>query len=170
MPHVQGNRICCKVIAGAGFREISAGKGRKAMNHFRKKSVPDQSAAARPRSIIRQYMFPLGRGGSWFPAADVYETASAIIVQVDISGMDPQTLSVVVEGSQVTVAGERRYESQEMISCIHQLEIECGFFERSISLPKTVDVSRAVSESRNGFLLITLPLRRNPEKIKIPVR
>ena len=140
------------------------------MNYSRKKPVPGQSVAANPWNMIRHHMFPVVHGGNWFPAADVYETASAIIVHMDISGMDPQTLSVVVEGSQVTVAGERRYESQEMISCIHQLEIECGFFERSISLPKTVDVSRAVSESRNGFLLITLPLRRNPEKIKIPVR
>lgn len=140
------------------------------MNHSRKKSVPDQAAAARPWSMIRQCMFSLAPGGGWFPAADVYETASAIIVHMDISGMDPRTLSVVAEGTRVTVSGERGYETQGRMACIHQLEIERGFFERSISLPKTVDVSRAVSESRNGVLLITLPLRRNPGKIKIKVR
>lgn len=139
------------------------------MDHSRKKSVPDQSAAARPRIMIRQRMFPVVHGGNWFPAADVYETASAIIVHMDISGMDPRTLSVVADGTQVTVSGERGYGSRDMVSCIHQLEIERGFFERSISLPKTVDVSRAVSESRNGFLQITLPLRRNTGKIKITV-
>lgn len=108
--------------------------------------------------------------GSWFPAADVYETSSAIIVHMDISGMDPRTLSVVVDGTQLTVSGRRGYEPQEMVSRIHQLEIERGFFERSIALPKSVDVSKAVSESKNGFLLITLPLRRNARKIKITVR
>ncbi|PKN17608.1 MAG: heat-shock protein Hsp20 [Deltaproteobacteria bacterium HGW-Deltaproteobacteria-3] len=139
------------------------------MDHSRKKTVPSQSAAAIPRNILRQRMFAVGQGGSWFPAADVYETASALIVHMDISGMDPRTLSVVADGTQLTVSGERGYEPHDMVSRIHQLEIERGFFERSIPLPKPVDVSRAVSESRNGFLLITLPLRQNTGKIKITV-
>jgi HSP20 family protein len=107
--------------------------------------------------------------GNWFPAADMYETASAIVVCIDISGMEADTLAVMVEESRVTVSGRRGYEPQDMVSRIHQLEIECGFFERSIPLPKAVDVAKAVSESKNGFLRITLPLRRNTGKIKISV-
>lgn len=108
--------------------------------------------------------------GGWFSAADVYETASAIIVCIDISGMEPETISVTAEESRVTVSGRRGYEPQDMVSRIHQLEIERGFFERSIPLPKNIDVSEAVSETKNGFLVITLPLRRNAGKIKITVR
>jgi HSP20 family protein len=108
--------------------------------------------------------------GNWFPAADVHETATAIIVHVDISGMDPHTLAVTAEESKVTVSGVRGYAPQDEVSCVHHLEIEQGFFERTIPLPKMVDVSRAVSESANGFLRITLPLRRNTEKIRIAVR
>lgn len=119
--------------------------------------------------MLRRRMSSLVYGGSWFPAADVYETASAVVVHMDISGMTPQTLSVIADGTQVTVSGEREFEPQEMVSCIHQLEIERGFFERTVSLPKAVDVSKAVAESRNGVLQITLPLRRNPGKIKITV-
>ncbi|MDG4476611.1 Hsp20/alpha crystallin family protein [Thiovibrio frasassiensis] len=140
------------------------------MDHSKKKTVPSQSVAAIPRNILRHRMFSVGQGGNWFPAADVYETASAIIVQIDISGMNPQALSVLADGTKITVSGERGYSPQEMVSAIHQLEIEHGFFERSISLPKAVDVAKAVSETKNGFLQITLPLRRNPGKIKIPVR
>lgn len=139
------------------------------MNQFRKKPGPGQSAADMAGNTIRQRMSSLVYGGSWFPAADVYETASAIIVHMDISGMDPRTLSVVAEGTQVTVSGERECEPQEIMTCIHQLEIERGFFERSISLPKKVDVAKAVAESRNGVLRITLPLRRSPARIKIAV-
>ncbi|MCG2741145.1 MAG: hypothetical protein L6300_13050, partial [Syntrophaceae bacterium] len=101
------------------------------MDHSTKKTVPSQSAAAIPRNILRQRMFAVGQGGSWFPAADVYETASALIVHMDISGMDPRTLSVVADGTQLTVSGERGYEPHDMVSRIHQLEIERGFFERS---------------------------------------
>lgn len=109
-------------------------------------------------------------GGNWFPAADVYETSSALIVCIDISGIDPETLAVMTEESRVTISGERGYKLQERASNIHQLEIERGFYERSISLPKTVDVSKVVAENINGFLHITLPLRKNTGKIKITVR
>lgn len=140
------------------------------MNHSRKKLPLDSVPNGLPRSMILRGVGSMFHVGNWFPAADVYETASAIIVYIDISGMESDTLAVMAEESRVTVSGRRGYEPQDMVSRIHQLEIERGYFERSISLPKTVDVSKAVSESRNGFLQITLPLRRNKGTIKIPVR
>jgi HSP20 family protein len=140
------------------------------MDHSRKKHPPDRVPNGLPRSMILRGVGSMFHAGNWFPAADMYETASAIIVCIDISGMAPETLAVMVEESRVTVSGRREYEPQEMVSRIHQLEIECGFFERSIPLPKMVDVSRVVSESRNGFLLITMPLRRCTGKIRITVR
>jgi len=140
------------------------------MDQFRKKHLPDRVPNGLPRSMILRGMGSMFHAGNWFPAADVYETASALIVCMDISGMVLETLAVMVEESRVTVSGRREYEPPDMLSCVHQLEIECGFFERSIPLPKMVDVSRVASESRNGFLLITLPLRRSTGKIRITVR
>ncbi len=140
------------------------------MDHSRKKHPSGRTPNGFPQSMILRgvgFMFP---AGNWFPAADVYETASAIVVCIDISGMEPESLAVMAEESRVTVSGRRGYEPQDRVSNIHQLEIERGFFERSISLPKTVDISRVVSESRNGFLQITLPLRCSAGKIKITVR
>ena len=139
------------------------------MDHFRKKHPPDRVPKGLPRSMMLRGVGSMFHAGNWFPAADMYETASAIIVCIDISGMEADTLAVMVEESRVTVSGRRGYEPQDMVSRIHQLEIECGFFERSIPLPKAVDVAKAVSESKNGFLQITLPLRRNTGKIKISV-
>lgn len=139
------------------------------MDQFRKKRPPGRVIVELPWGMIQRTPGSMFHAGNWFPAADVYETASAIIVHMDISGIEPCTLAVMAEESQVTVSGVRGYEPPDMLSCVHQLEIERGFFERAISLPKTVDVSTVVSESKNGFLQITLPLRRNPEKIKITV-
>ena len=140
------------------------------MDHSRKKYFFGRTLNGFPQSMTLRgvgFMFP---AGNWFPAADVYETASAIIVCIDISGMESESLAVMVDESRVTVSGRRGYELQDRVSNIHQLEIERGFFERSISLPKMVDVSRVVSESSNGFLLITMPLRKSAGKIKITVR
>ena len=139
------------------------------MDQFRKRRPFDRVPGGLSRIMVLRSVGSMFHAGNWFPAADVYETASAIIVCMDISGIEPHTLAVMVEESQVTVSGERGYAPQDMVSCIHQLEIERGFFERCISLPKMVDVAKAVSESRNGFLLITLPLRGKTEKIRIIV-
>lgn len=139
------------------------------MDHSRKKRFFGRTPSGFPQSMTLRGVGFMFHAGNWFPAADVYETASAIIVCIDISGMEPESLAVMVEESRVTVSGRRGYEPQDQVLNIHQLEIERGFFERSISLPKTVDVSRVVSESRNGFLLITMPLRRSTGKIRITV-
>ena len=139
------------------------------MDHSKKKH-PSSKTNGFSQSMILRGVGSMFHAGHWFPAADVYETASAIIVCIDISGMEPETLAVMVEESLVTVSGRRGYEPRDEVSNIHQLEIERGFFERTIHLPKNVDVSGAVSESKNGFLQITLPLRRQKGKIKIAVR
>ena len=139
------------------------------MDHSRKKRFFGRMSNGFPQSMTLRGVGFMFHAGNWFPAADVYETASAIIVCMDISGMEPESLVVMVEDSRVTVSGRRGYEPQDQVSNIHQLEIERGFFERSISLPKMVDVSRVVSESKNGFLLITMPLRRSTGKIRITV-
>ncbi|MBA3004382.1 MAG: Hsp20/alpha crystallin family protein [Desulfurivibrio sp.] len=147
-----------------------AEKGRKPMDQFRKKRPTDRAPGEQPWSMVLRGMGSVFHAANWFPAADVYETASAIIVYMDISGIEPHTLVVTVEDSRVTVSGERSCGPHDKVARIHQLEIERGFFERSIALPKAVDVSQAVSESRNGFLQIILPLRRSAEKITITVR
>ena len=140
------------------------------MDHSRKKHFFCRTPDGFSQSMVLRGVGFMFHAGNWFPAADVNETASASIVCMDISGMEPESLAVMVEESRVTVSGRRGYEPQDRVSNIHQLEIERGFFERSISLPKMVDVSSVVSESRNGFLLITLPLRRSTGKIRITVR
>lgn len=140
------------------------------MDQFRKKRPPDRAPGEQPWSMVLRGMGSMFHAENWFPAADVYETASAIIVYMDISGIMPHSLVVTVEDSRITVSGERGCCPQEKVSHIHQLEIERGFFERTIALPKAVDASQAVSESRNGFLQIILPLRRTAGKITITVR
>lgn len=140
------------------------------MDHFRKKHLSGKTPNGFSQSMILRGGGSMFHAGHWFPAADVYETASALIVCIDVSGMEPDTLAVTVEESRVTVSGRRGYEPQDRVANIHQLEIERGVFERTIHLPKNVDVSGAVSESRNGFLQITLPLRRHKGKIKIAVK
>ena len=103
------------------------------------------------------HMFPFQAGTTWYPAADVYETVDAILVYIDVAGINRDKLTVTAEQTNVIIAGERLFSSEHNICRIHQLEIEHGFFERTLPLPVPVDVKATTSSCENGFLIITLP-------------
>lgn len=140
------------------------------MDRFKKMGPIEGQLGRMIRNMSLQSMVPNLQTGSWFPAADVYETSTDIIVYVDVAGVSPDRISVVVDESSLTVSGERNYPSPDKVACIHQLEIERTFFERTILLPKPIDVGQTASEYHNGFLIVTMPLQQNRGKIKIEVR
>ncbi|MGV1099053.1 Hsp20/alpha crystallin family protein [Thiovibrio sp. JS02] len=139
------------------------------MDQFTKRSLLAGQVGRNLRSMSMQGLLPILNAGGWFPAVDVYEIKAELIVYMDVSGADPRKLSVVAEEQLLTVTGERQYPVPNQISCIHQLEIERGFFERAVPLPKPIDVSKATSQYSNGFLIITLPLQRRKGKVSIKI-
>jgi len=105
---------------------------------------------------------------SWEPAVDIYELDGLVVVIMDVAGVDPGRLNVYAESRKLTVSGERRLPFANL-TCIHQLEIEYGPFERTVALPVAVDVSGTTSECRNGFLRVTLPVQRDRGRVEIKV-
>ncbi|MBU0729541.1 MAG: Hsp20/alpha crystallin family protein [Proteobacteria bacterium] len=122
------------------------------------------------RNVSLPRMTPL-QSGSWLLATDVYETEKELILCMDVMGMEPGDLSVVVEEEGVTVSGERVFPVNDSIGCIHQLEIERGHFERTIPLPQLIDPAGSTSICKNGYLLIRLPKQKKEScAIKIKVK
>lgn len=107
--------------------------------------------------------------GSWRPPADIYESEEEYYVYFDLAGADSQSFSVIVEDHQLRVHGKRQLPAHKSIACIHQLEIELGPFDRTITLPGTVDIDAVTSSYTNGILTVTLPKRLTKEKINIEI-
>lgn len=105
----------------------------------------------------------------WDPPVDLYESDAELTVFMDVAGIDTSMLRIVAEPKVLRVSGERRCVI-EGITCVHQLEIEYGRFERIIQLPKNIDVSATVSESKNGFLVVKMPLLKIQGKVAINVK
>ena len=103
------------------------------------------------------------------PATDVYETADEIIIYMEVPGVDPQSISVVADQTTVVISGGRMPPPFPETTCVHQLEIEHGEFERVIPLPTSIDVSATFSKCRNGFLKVVLPKHRSIGWIKVEV-
>ena len=101
-------------------------------------------------------------------ATDVYESELEVLVYMDVSGVEPDRLSVIIEKNRLTVSGEREFPVLDLC-CIHQLEIDYGPFQRTITLPVQVDADRTTSVCRNGYLVVRMPKMPSGAKVNIPI-
>jgi len=99
------------------------------------------------------------------PAVDCFHTdePDQLTLVVELAGVDPESVAVVIEERALTISGERtrpRVGGQ----VYHQMEIEYGTFTRTIQLLEDVDATAAGASYERGLLTVTLPIagRRPP--------
>ena len=99
------------------------------------------------------------RRGSFNPNADVYLTdrGRTIVVKVELAGVSPANIKLVVEGANLYLAGFREPDLRRA-EAVLQKEIEYGCFLKRIQLPSTVVVDSAKAEYHDGTLSIKLPV------------
>jgi HSP20 family protein len=97
------------------------------------------------------------------PAVDVYraEDPPAVIVVVELAGVDPADTELALADGTLVVRGTRRRSTQQRI--LH-MEIDYGSFERQVSLPETVDAEAAEASYVRGLLVVTLPIAERPSR------
>ena len=101
------------------------------------------------------------RAGQFNPNTDVFFDAGAerVVVQVELAGADPDSLTVSADDVALYIAGSRldRSDACRGLSIL-QKEIEYGEFVKKIPLPGEIDVDAATANYSDGILTITLPL------------
>jgi len=104
--------------------------------------------------------FDAGDGvDSWTPVADVYEAADAIVLCLELPGLEQDQIELSVEGDELVVFGERRIDRERPGEHFHRVERSYGKFSRRFQLPSTVDRAAVEASYRNGLLRVTLPNR-----------
>lgn len=102
-------------------------------------------------------------------SVDVYETASAIVVESIIGGVKVEDINISVVNDVLTIKGVReRIEEPED----HNYFVnECfrGPFSRSIILPAEVNVDNVKAAMKNGVLKIVLPKLTGSKSRKIKI-
>ena len=93
----------------------------------------------------------------WRPSLDLYETPDELIVLVDLAGIKPKEVEVLVEGDTMRLRGKRCRPTDKNIIRVHHMEIDFGPFSNSFRLPVPIDPETASSTYRDGFLIINLP-------------
>ncbi|MCU0722860.1 MAG: Hsp20/alpha crystallin family protein [Planctomycetes bacterium] len=100
------------------------------------------------------------------PRADVCEDGSAYHVRVELPGVDPGEVHVVLEGHALYLWGDRKSPRTEG-SRVHQMEIAFGPFYKAIRLPGPVDPDRVSTSCEKGMLVLEIG---KPQTRRIRVR
>jgi len=91
------------------------------------------------------------------PAIDVRDSGDAYMVEVEMPGVNPDDIEVVIEGRTLTVRG-RFAEQRELDQGSYLLrERRRGQFMRAVVLPGMVEIDKVTSKFEDGELIITLP-------------
>ena len=117
--------------------------------------------------------FSAGLRQGYRPQADCYRTDDppALNVIVELPGVEPSSVEVVVAGHALTISGER---TRPRVSGAHYLamEIEYGAFKRTVELGVEIDPTNVKATYDKGMLKVVMPLApKAPEgKVNIEVR
>jgi len=97
---------------------------------------------------------------TWRPAADVFETEDAVVVRVELPGLERRDVTVEILGRELAVSGERRAEHDARGGAYQVMERCCGPFGRSFLLPEDIRPDGVSAAMANGLLTITVPRAR----------
>lgn len=106
---------------------------------------------------------------AWTPVVDVFERPEALRIVAEIPGVKPADVHISVEGNLLTIRGTKEQLAEEKGEKVHRYERTYGAFERSFTLPATVDAAGIKATHEDGLLTVTLPKveKAKPREIKV---
>ena len=108
-------------------------------------------------------------GHGFAPRAEVTSDDSAWHVRMALPGIKPKDVHVEVTDNVLMVSGEHTMEEEQQ-GAKRQTELSYGRFERSFTLPKTVNVDGVTAEFENGMLELMLPMMASAKPRVIEVK
>jgi len=103
-------------------------------------------------------------------AAELEERDDEIIVRLEAPGLEPGDFDINVVDDLLLVRGEKRMEREQKRGKYHIMECAYGSFERTIPLPRAVDVSGVKARYRRGVLTVRLPIAESARVRRIQVQ
>ncbi len=93
-----------------------------------------------------------------YPHVNLHEGEAGYVLTAELPGVAPEDISVSIEGSTVTLSGERKIEYPgDQGTAVHRRERQSGSFRRAFELPAEIDLENAKATHKNGVLTLALP-------------
>jgi HSP20 family protein len=79
---------------------------------------------------------------------------------------------ISLEGNVLTIRGENKQTAEERTERVHRYERSYGVFERSYTVPTSIDADHIKAAYEDGVLTVTLPKveRAKPRQISVEVQ
>jgi HSP20 family protein len=108
---------------------------------------------------------------AWVPPVDVLEQKDAIRIVAELPGVRPEDVQISLEANVLTIHGTKQQIAEEQTERVHRYERTYGAFERTFTLPATVDAANIKASYENGLLTVTLPKveQAKPRQIQVAV-
>jgi HSP20 family protein len=113
-----------------------------------------------------------GFRGTWVPPVDIFETDKHdLVLRAELPGMTREDIEVTVENGTIVIKGDKKFDPEVKEEHYRRIERTYGGFQRSFTLPNTVDATKVAAEFKNGVLTITLPFKEEakPRTINVDV-
>ncbi len=106
---------------------------------------------------------------SWEPSIDIYETEDSVKIKAELPGIEKDDIDLEVENYVLTISGKRKHPESQDGEHFHRIERAYGTFDRSFSLPRSLDTENIQAQQRNGVLVISIPRQKESSGDKIDV-
>jgi HSP20 family protein len=123
------------------------------------------------RLLEDRFVFRAGESLGWTPATDIYEDEEGLSLKFELAGVEPKDVDIRFENGILSIKGERKLDREEKRENYHRVELSYGAFNRSFSLPPTVDAEKIEASSKSGMLVVYLPKKAEakPKSIQVKV-
>jgi HSP20 family protein len=118
--------------------------------------------------LSEQLLGGAARGGPRSFPMDAYRRGDAFHVELDLPGIDADSIELTVEQNVLTIRAERRFELQEDDEIVIS-ERPQGVFSRQLMLSESLDNDKLNADYVNGVLRLTIPVaeQAKPRRIQI---
>ena len=124
-------------------------------------------------SFFRNDLTDDGKWGKfWSPDIDLIENDNAFVVKAELPGVSKEDVKISLVDSILTIRGEKMTGDDDKQKSYHRVERHYGTFQRSFTMPASVDSNRIEAEFKDGVLTITLPKleETKPKMIEVKVK
>ena len=95
--------------------------------------------------------------GLWYPSLDIYETPDALVILVELAGVNTEDISITVQANVMKIEGARKeFPCGDKVR-LHQMEIDFGAFERTVEIGVPFVAEDITASYREGFLTVVIP-------------
>src|SRR4051812_36000736 len=99
---------------------------------------------------------------------DAYRHGDSFVINLDLPGVDPNSVDLTVERNSLTISAERHWQPVEGDHVIAS-ERRQGTFTRQLLLGDGLDADRIHASYENGVLTVTIPVAASAQPRKIEV-